>query len=246
METAADEPRAHLAPHTLYVVATPIGNLGDLSPRAVKVLGSVDAVYAEDTRSFARLAQRFSLSASVRSCHEHNERAIIDSALAELASGKSLALVSDAGTPLISDPGYRLVAACRAAGHPVVAVPGPCAAIAALSISGLEPDRFRFEGFVPPKTGKRKQALQAALDSDCTTIFYESPHRILKTLQQLCDLEANREIAVARELTKIHEEVLTGPVSAVFSQLQDRPAIKGEFVLLVRRAEKKKRQPSDD
>ncbi|MCB0324714.1 MAG: 16S rRNA (cytidine(1402)-2'-O)-methyltransferase [Bdellovibrionales bacterium] len=225
----------------LYVVATPLGNLEDFSPRAVRVLREVDLVLAEDTRTFGKLAQRFGIQSKVWSYHEQNERVQAEKVAQCIADGQSVALTSDAGTPTISDPGFRLVAACRAQGLPVVTVPGPCALIAALSISGLPTDRFRFEGFLPVKEGKRREALAQALEETCPTIFYESPHRIVKTLSAIAEMAHDREVFVARELTKLHEEALKATAGALAEDYRNRSSIKGEFVLIISGAPKRAR-----
>jgi 16S rRNA (cytidine1402-2'-O)-methyltransferase len=218
----------------LYVVSTPIGNLGDMTPRAVEILRAVDLVLAEDTRSFGKLAKRFAISTPSQSFFEHNERMRLDSALERLKHGAALALVSEAGTPTINDPGFRLVKACRAVGIPVSPVPGACAAIAALSVSGFETDSFYFGGFLPTKDGKRRSVLESALAMGVTVIFYESPFRILKTLHALIEIGFRREVFIAREMTKIHEEFLTGTCAEITEILGCRQSIKGEIVLVLR------------
>ena len=222
---------------TLHIVATPIGNLGDFPPRAVEILNSVELILAEDTRSFATLASRFGIVKPVQSCHEHNEKGRIEPAIELLKEGKSIALVSDAGTPLISDPGYRLVERCKAEGITVSGVPGPCAAVFALSISGFEADCFVFHGFLPQKKGKRKKLLQRALSEHYTAIFYESPHRILSTLEILAELDPKRLVFIGRELTKHFEECLTASSTELHKLLSSRAAIKGEFVMIIKRGE---------
>ena len=220
---------------TLYVVPTPIGNLGDMSPRAIEVLSSVDTIFAEDTRHFGKLKKSIAVDTPVLSYHEHNESARTKEALRMLQSGKSIALVSDAGTPCISDPGYRLLKATREGGIPARALPGPNAAITALSVSGFESDRFLFEGFPPQKSGKRKTFLKRALDAQTTVILYESPHRILKLLTTLQELAPERDLFIARELTKTFEEHLFGTAAELLEKLQGRSSIKGEIVLIIRR-----------
>ena len=223
------EKGAPLAAGSLYVVATPIGNMSDLSPRAADILQRADLVVAEDTRSFKRLAA----NPHVLSYFEHNEQQRVPQVLALLAEGKSVALVSEAGTPTISDPGYRLVRACRQAGYSVLAVPGPSAAVAALSISGLPSDRFSFEGFLPVKEGKKRRALEEAIDSGRTAIFYESPHRIKKTISLLASQSPECQVFVCRELTKIYEECFFGSAAEVTAMLAERESLKGEFVLII-------------
>ncbi len=219
----------------LFVVATPIGNRGDIAPRAVAVLRAVDWVAAEDTRHSGRLLQGLGIQARLLSLHEHNEARRVERVLGLLRSGKGVALVSDAGTPLISDPGYRLVHAVRAAGHPVVPVPGPSALTAALSVAGLPTDRFAFEGFLPPRSAARRARLEGLRDDPRTLVFYESPRRLPDTLRDLVAVFGGRRpAALARELTKLHEEVVSLPLAELPAWLAARPGRqKGEFVVLV-------------
>ncbi|MCB0345358.1 MAG: 16S rRNA (cytidine(1402)-2'-O)-methyltransferase [Bdellovibrionales bacterium] len=221
---------------TLYVVATPIGNLDDFSSRALSVLRSVDIILAEDTRNFGRLAKRFEISTKALSYHDHNESSRAQDILAQLAQGKSAALVSDAGTPTLSDPGYRIVKACREADVSVIPIPGPSAAIAALSVSGFETDRFSFFGFLPQKPGKREKTVREALASECCVILYESVHKICKTLGLIASIEPQRDLFLAREMTKIHEEYLSGTAKELAGELESRSSVKGEFVLIIRGA----------
>jgi 16S rRNA (cytidine1402-2'-O)-methyltransferase len=222
-------------PGTLHVVATPIGNLGDLSPRALDTLRSVDAVCAEDTRHTRQLLAHFGVERPLLALHQHNEDAQAEQLVARLQAGDSLALVSDAGTPLVSDPGYRLVRAARAAGLRVSPVPGACAAIAALSVAGIASDRFAFEGFLPAKGGARRERLARLAEEPRTLIFYESAHRIEESLADLAAaFGPGRPAALARELTKLFETVLDGGLG----ELRDRVAAdpnqrKGEFVVIV-------------
>ncbi|HVF35600.1 MAG TPA: 16S rRNA (cytidine(1402)-2'-O)-methyltransferase [Candidatus Saccharimonadia bacterium] len=220
---------------TLWIVATPIGNLADLSPRAIDVLRSVAAIAAEDTRTSRTLLQRFGIATATLALHEHNEEAAVPGLVARLARGESLALISDAGTPLVSDPGYRLVAAARAAGIRVSTVPGPCALVAALSISGLPSDRFAFEGFLPAKGAARRARLESLAREPRTLVFYESKHRIGETLADLAAVfGAERSAALARELTKLHETVLDGTLAAIAARVaSDAEQRLGEFVLVV-------------
>ena len=191
----------------LYIVATPIGNLQDLSPRAREVLRSVSVVAAEDTRHTGALLKALGIAArSLIAVHEHNERKRVDELLARLRAGESVALVSDAGTPLVSDPGYDLVRAAAEQNIDVVAIPGPCAAIAALSLAGLPTDRFVFEGFLPAKSQARRERLQLLEHESRTLVFYEAPHRLIEVLSDMNDVfGAGRRVAIARELTKLHE-----------------------------------------
>lgn len=220
---------------TLWIVATPIGNLDDMSPRAIRVLDQADVIAAEDTRHTGRLLAHFGIRAKQVSLHEHNEQRRVPGLLARLADGENIALVSDAGTPLVSDPGYRLVRAARDAGMNVSTVPGPCAAVAALSMAGLPTDRFRFEGFLPPKTGARDRKLEALRRATETLVFYETPQRISRTLQALAAaFGPGREAVLCRELTKIHETVLAGTLESLLGRLEAQPGqVRGEMVLVV-------------
>lgn len=225
-------------PGTLYVVATPIGNLGDLSPRALETLKSVGAICAEDTRHTRQLLSHYGIEQSLVALHEHNEAELAARIVARLQAGESLALVSDAGTPLVSDPGFRLVRAAREAGLRVSPLPGPCAFVAALSVAGLPSDRFVFEGFLPAKAGARRERLAGLAAETRTLAFYESAHRILDTL---ADCEAvfggGRPAVLARELTKLFETVLDGSLADVRARVEADPnQRRGEFVLLVRGA----------
>ncbi|WP_263078516.1 16S rRNA (cytidine(1402)-2'-O)-methyltransferase [Endozoicomonas sp. Mp262] len=219
----------------LYVVATPIGNLGDMTPRAIEVLKQVEVIAAEDTRHSRRLLNHFGIGTPLLSCHEHNERQQAEKLLARLQQGDSVALISDAGTPLISDPGYFLVRTVREAGVKVVPVPGASAIIAALSVSGLATDRFFFEGFLPAKSSGRKKRLAELADFSCTWACYESTHRISDSLKDFAEvLGGSRYIVLAREMTKTFETVLAGTISEVMACLEDDSnQCKGEFVLLV-------------
>ncbi len=219
----------------LYVVATPIGNLADISERALKVLRSVDLVAAEDTRHTKQMLMHFVINKPLFSVHDHNEHQRVEKVLAELSAGKSIALVSDAGTPLISDPGFVVVQAVRKAGFPVVPVPGACAMVAALSAAGLPTDRFCFEGFLPAKSSGRKKQLKALEQESRTLVFYESPHRVLDSLKDMAEvLGGTREITLARELTKTFETFLSGSLEEVIAMVeQDANQRKGEFVLVL-------------
>lgn len=217
----------------LFVVSTPIGNLSDMTPRAVETLKSVELVLAEDTRSFARLASRYGIETKSESFHDHSERQKTPGYVARLAAGERFALVSEAGTPTLSDPGYRLVRACREQGITVEPIPGVSAAIAALSVSGLPTNRFLFEGFLPQRPGRRDRRLHQLLASGTTFILYESPHRIVATLGKIAAIAPEREVFVARELTKLHEEGLFGTAKAVHETLDKRESVKGEIVLVV-------------
>lgn len=237
LESPADVlPRGtEVLPGHLYVVATPIGHLGDCSPRAAAVLAAVDRVCAEDTRTSARLLGHLGLHKPLVALHEHNESRIADGLITALHNGESLALISDAGTPLISDPGFVLVRAARAAKLPVIAVPGPCAAIAALSIAGLPSDRFVFVGFLPPRSAARQERWRALAAETATVIAYESSHRIEDSLVDLVAiLGPDRPLCLARELTKRFEQSLTAPAAEVLDWLRADPDhSRGEFVLVV-------------
>ena len=219
----------------LHVVATPIGNLGDLSPRAQQVLRGVDAVCAEDTRHTRQLLAHFGIERPLVALHEHNEGEFAQRLVVRLQAGESLALVSDAGTPLVSDPGYRLVRAAREAGLRVSPVPGACAAIAALSVAGLASDRFAFEGFLPARAAARRERLRALAGEPRTLVFYESSHRIAEMLDDLAAaFGAGRRAVLARELTKLFETVLDGTLADLLAAVVDDPnQRKGEFVVMV-------------
>ncbi|MDQ3287921.1 MAG: 16S rRNA (cytidine(1402)-2'-O)-methyltransferase [Pseudomonadota bacterium] len=222
-------------PGTLHVIATPIGNLGDLSTRALEVLRSVAAICAEDTRHTRQLLSHFGIERPLMALHQHNEDAQAGQLVARLLGGDSLALVSDAGTPLVSDPGYRLVRASRVAGIRVSPVPGPCAAIAALSVAGLASDRFVFEGFLPARASARRERLARLAAEPRTLIFYESSHRIEESLQDLAAaFGESRPAVLARELTKLFETVLDGSLGELLAKVQADPnQRRGEFVLMV-------------
>lgn len=221
-------------PGTLYIVATPIGNLEDITLRALRILKEVDLVAAEDTRHSRKLFAHYGIATRLTSYFEHNEAEKGERLLSALRGGKSVALISDAGTPAIADPGYLLVRRCREEGIPVVAVPGPSALISALAIAGLPTDRFVFEGFLPAKSAARRQALQALRQERRTVLFYEAPHRLAGTLRELAEeLGKEREVAVARELTKVHEELFRGPAAAAAEHFGGEGKVRGEIVLLV-------------
>ena len=218
---------------TLYVVATPIGNLSDLSPRAREVLGAVDLIAAEDTRVTGRLLMHFGIKTRQTALHDHNEEMLATKLVGELQSGKSIALVSDAGTPLISDPGYRLLRAAHKAGITVSPIPGPSALIVAISASGLPTDRFAFEGFLPAKQVARQKRLQALAADTRTTVFYESVHRISDMINDLIETHGpGRDAFMGRELTKLHEQCVSGELQHIADMLSDgRIPEKGEFVV---------------
>jgi 16S rRNA (cytidine1402-2'-O)-methyltransferase len=231
--TCSTDNRSAAAAGTLYVVATPIGNLRDITLRALDVLGTVDLVAAEDTRKTARLLSHFEMKAPLVSYHEHNEAERTPELVRRLQQGASIALVSNAGTPGVSDPGYRLVTAAANAGLRVVPVPGVTAAAAALSASGLATDAFVFAGFLPRKTGPRRRQIQALADGARTVILYESPQRIAALIEELIESFGDRRAVLAREMTKLHEELIRGRLSEVLAALRGRSQIKGECTLLV-------------
>jgi len=216
----------------LYVVSTPIGNLDDITLRALKILRHVDLIAAEDTRRTRRLLSRFDIHTPLVSYFEHNELKKLDKLLSNMKRGKEIALVSDAGTPGISDPGYRLIQQAIERGIPVIPIPGPSAVIAALSISGLATDSFYFAGFLPRKGGKRRKLLEKLGDLDGTSILYESPHRLMKTLGDLLEICGDRQIVVTRELTKAFEEAIRGSIREVINALEGR-RIKGEVTIVL-------------
>jgi len=218
----------------LYVVGTPIGNVDDLSPRARSVLAMADVIAAEDTRHTRGLLSRIGVESRLIAYHEHNETERVPALLEQLASGKFVALVSDAGTPLISDPGWRLVDAARAAGIEVVPVPGPCAAITALSVAGLPTDHFVFEGFLPRRDGARAERLETLRREPRTIVLYEAVHRIAATIAALCAaFGGERRAAIARELTKTHEQIVSGTLAELATKLDVSIPLLGEFVIVV-------------
>lgn len=215
----------------LYVVSTPIGNLGDITHRAVEVLKSVDLIACEDTRRTRILCQRYQITTPLSSYYEHNKLVKGEYFLRLLNEGKHIALVSDAGTPGISDPGFNLIRSALEAGIKVVSIPGPTALISALSISGLATDKFFFEGFLPAKAGARRKRLQWLKDLGTTVVAYESPHRIVKTLRDMSDILGKRRVVLVREVTKKFEEALRGDAESLFDRLNTSKP-KGEFVIV--------------
>jgi 16S rRNA (cytidine1402-2'-O)-methyltransferase len=225
--------RGAVAPGTLYVVATPIGNLEDITYRAVRILREVDLVAAEDTRHSRKLLAHYGIATPLTSCFAHNELRKVEQILGRLRAGASVALITDAGTPAISDPGYLLVRLCRDAGLPVAAVPGPAAVIAALSVAGQPVDRFVFEGFLPSRAGARQSRLGALCGDPRTLVLYEAPHRLVACLRDLVGIcGGERGVTVARELTKLHEEVFRGTVAAALDHFS-RERVRGEVVVLL-------------
>lgn len=228
---------------TLYIVATPIGNLGDISQRALDILSQVDLIACEDTRHTQKLLSAYSIKNRTMSMHDHNERQRQDQIGELLQQGKSIALVSDAGTPLISDPGFHLVRHCRQLGLTVVPVPGACAAIAALSAAGLPTDRFSFEGFLPSKSGARKNTLSELSEESRTMVFYDAPRRAIDTIADIVEVLGNeRFVVIARELTKTFETIHSDTAENLLDWLQlDPNQLKGEMVLII---EGKKADPT--
>jgi 16S rRNA (cytidine1402-2'-O)-methyltransferase len=220
-------------PGKLIIVATPIGNLDDVSTRAVQALSEADLVACEDTRRTGRLLTHLGLRRPLVSLHEHNERQRLPRLIAALRDGQTIVLASDAGTPLLSDPGFVLVREAIQEGVEIDAIPGPSAVIDALVLSGLPPHPFTFAGFPPPRSGKRRRFYLRFASSDHTLVFFESPHRLLASLTDLQAVLGNRPIAICRELTKLHQEILRGTLEEVAHTLSERTALKGEFTLVV-------------
>jgi len=222
---------------TLYIVATPIGNLEDITLRALRILKQADRIACEDTRHTRKLLEHHGINRPLVSYHEHNEAAATSALIGRLLGGESIALVSDAGTPLVSDPGYRVVAAARQRGIAVTPIPGPSALLAALAASGLPTDTFHFAGFLPARRAERRGFLEKLAGEPATVVCYETPHRILEALEDIEQVLGARRIALARELTKIHEEFLFGDACSVRQALASRPAVKGEITLVIGRRE---------
>lgn len=232
-QTQPSSQEEEVRPGTLYLVGTPVGNLADLSARACALLRAVDVIACEDTRTSARMLNHYGISTPTLAYHEHNEREQAEQLCSRLKDGASVALISDAGTPNISDPGFRLVRACRREGLAVVPVPGPCALVLALCASGLPTHQFFFAGFLPPKTAARKRFFEAHRQADYTVVLYESRHRIAKCVDDIIEvLGGERFIGVARELTKLHETHLIGTANDVRGRLSG-VQLKGEFVVVI-------------
>lgn len=229
----------------LQITSTPIGNLGDLSPRAQATLENADLIACEDTRHTGLLLSRLGVSTQMVPYHDHSGDHVIDRLIKAMKSGKTVTLVSDAGTPLISDPGYRLVAACREHDIPVTSIPGPSAILAALAASGLPTDRFYFAGFIPTSSKKRMDMLTSLLPITATLIFYESPKRIAATLKTMVELYPERQVVVARELTKLHEEFYRGTVQSLYHEMEGQ-TLKGELVLMLGPLEQSEKLTNDD
>lgn len=219
-------------PGCLYLVGTPIGHLEDITHRAVRVLGEVNRVLAEDTRRARVLLDRYAISRPLSSFHEHNELRRLETVMKSLASGERLALITDAGSPGISDPGFRLVREALRRGFRVESIPGPSAAITALQVSGLPTDQFLFRGFLPRKSGARRRALEALSACEATLVIYESPHRLAALLEEAAGVLGDRQAAVCRELTKLHEEVARGPLPELARRFAAGP-VRGEIVVVI-------------
>jgi len=222
-----------VSPGTLYVVATPIGHRDDITLRALNILSRVDLIAAEDTRKTRRFLDQHGINGKFISYHEHNENERTPQIIAKLKSGASIALVSNAGTPTVSDPGYRLIKSAIGNEMTIIPVPGVSAAATALSVSGLPTDTFTFTGFLPKKKGKRSKQLGELAHESRTLIFYESPNRIITLINEIIDAMGDRHSVLAREMTKLHEEFIRGPLSEILKILETRPGIKGECTLLV-------------
>lgn len=217
----------------LYIVATPIGNLSDMTIRAIEILRQVDVIACEDTRHTMRLLNYFGIKKRLVACHAHNEAASAAGLVSLLASGSDVAFVSDAGTPLISDPGARVVEAARAAGFPVIPIPGVCAVSTILSVCTFVKKGFTFEGFLSTKEGKRKKRLKELLERDEAFVLYESPARVAKLLAQIASLESSRRVLIGREMTKVFEEYREGSADELAKEFSEKPSVKGEFTLCV-------------
>jgi len=222
-----------LKPETLYIVATPIGNIEDISIRSLKVLDQVDLIAAEDTRETQKLLKHYNISTSLIACHDHNETQCAEKLITQLKKGATIALVSDAGTPTVSDPGYRVVLKAINENIKIVPIPGASAAITALSVSGLPSDSFVFQGFLPKKQGKKLKILSQLSLEPRTIIFYESPKRIISLLEELIKILGDREAMLGRELTKLYEECIRGKLSHIRECICNKKTIKGECTLLV-------------
>ncbi|HWY21053.1 MAG TPA: 16S rRNA (cytidine(1402)-2'-O)-methyltransferase [Candidatus Acidoferrum sp.] len=235
---AISQKPSHAQGPALYLVATPIGNLEDITLRAVRVLKEVDVIACEDTRQTQKLLNHYGISTRTISYHEHNEMTRSAELVKEMQEGASVALVTDAGMPGISDPGFRLISLAIRHHLPVVPIPGASAFLAALVASGLPTDSFRFGGFLPTKRGERRAALEAIRTSPRTQVFYEAPHRIVEALSDVCEVLGNaRHVVIAREVTKLHEEFLRGRAGEVLETLKSRDGVKGEITLLIGKAE---------
>jgi 16S rRNA (cytidine1402-2'-O)-methyltransferase len=240
----SSEPGTSVGGPSLYLVATPIGNLEDITLRALRVLREVDLIACEDTRQTLKLLSHYGIKTRTVSYHEHNEMTKAAELVVDLEGGAKIALVTDAGMPGISDPGFRLIALAIRHHVPVVPIPGASAFLAALVASGLPTDSFRFSGFLPAKAGQRRKLLESVKDTPRTQVFYEAPHRLLQTLADVAEVLGNdRHVVVAREVTKIHEEFLRGRAKEVLDQLKARGEVKGEITLLIAKPETRDLRP---
>lgn len=246
MKAGSDnQPLAASARGTLYLVATPIGNLEDISLRALRILKEADLIACEDTRRTAKLLSHYGITTPRESHHEHNEAAHTARLIEMLLSGRTIALVTDAGMPLISDPGYLLVSACRDRCIPVVPVPGPSAVITALAASGLAADSFYFGGFLPSRSQARRRKLKEYSAMPATLIFFEAPHRVLSSLEDMSEILGPRQACLAREVTKLHEEFLCGTLREIREILQSRARIRGEITVVVGRGDEAPQAATD-
>jgi 16S rRNA (cytidine1402-2'-O)-methyltransferase len=241
----AHEYQADALPAGLYLVATPIGNLGDVTLRALQTLAACDVIYCEDTRVTVRLLERYAIRKPLKQYHEHNAKTARPEIIEAVQDGKSVALVSDAGTPLISDPGFKLVESFAEEGLSITALPGASAVLPALQLSALATDQFCFIGFLPEKKNQRVAKLQT-LNAPVTIIAYESPYRVLDALEDIAAVMPDRQIAATRELTKLHEEVLRGTASQIHATLSARPSIKGEFAIVIAGASEEQATTNED
>lgn len=230
----------------LYLIATPIGNLEDITLRALRILKSVNLLLCEDKRTSAKLLNHYGIKIPLLAYHDHNSEKLGPSLIAQIQNGAAIGLISDAGTPLISDPGFQIAQLCIEHDLYVTSIPGPCAFITALTISGLPVHNFHFGGFLPAKSGERKTIFETIKSFHSTLIFYESPHRILKTLDDIRTIFNNRQVVLCRELTKYYEERLSGSAAELHDQLASRDSIKGEFVLLIKGADEDEFKLSED
>ena len=243
-QTAANSSHTLAPGPALYLVATPIGNLEDITLRALRVLKEADVIACEDTRQTQKLLNHYGIATRTTSYHEHNEMTRAPELVLELEQGSRIALVSDAGMPGISDPGFRLIALAIRHHVPVVPIPGASAFLCALAASGLPTDSFRFSGFLPAKSGQRRQMLESVKDSPRTQVFYEAPHRVMEAVEDIVEtLGADRHVVIAREVTKIHEEFLRGRAGEVLEALKSRGEIKGEITLLIGKSETRDLRP---
>jgi 16S rRNA (cytidine1402-2'-O)-methyltransferase len=242
-----DEDTRNIGGPSLYLIATPIGNLEDITLRALRILKEVDLIACEDTRQTLKLLSHYDIKTRLVSYHEHNEMTKAAELVVDLEGGAKIALVTDAGMPGISDPGFRLIALAIRHHVPVIPIPGASAFLAALVASGLPTDSFRFSGFLPAKAGQRRKLLESAKNSPRTQVFYEAPHRLLETLSDVCEvLGEDRHVVIAREVTKLHEEFLRGRAEEILKQLKARGEVKGEITLLIAKAEEGAAVPASE